>query len=444
MACIAIGARAQETPVALTGGTVYTVSGRPIHNGIVVIAGGKIAAVGAAAPIPANARRIDLKGAAVIPGLIDARSALFLSDADLSGSGTADQSVLDAADPYRPEAATALAMGVTTLYLAPGSRGGVNGLGAVVKLRPADPATGDGAFRVVRANGALELSIGISTAGRSTSLERLASFEGLRSLFRAAQEYGRAQERYVREIEEYQAAPAPPRPAPGQPAGAAPQRPAKPRTVPAQEIVLAALKGVFGVRIEAHREDDIRNALRLIDEFHLKATLDGATEAGLFAPELARRGIPIVFGPTLAGPPRLETASHSPNTATVLARAGVVTALTPGSRAGLASRFVRENAELAVAAGLSPEAALRAVTLDAAKALGVADRVGSIEAGKDADLVILSASPMERSSHVARVFVDGREIAVGAPAVAAVGPRRLRRDRPVAAAVPVGSHEAAR
>src|ERR1051326_4568602 len=125
---------------------------------------------------------------------------------------------------------------------------------------------------------------------------------------------------------------------------------------------------------------------------------------------MARRGIPVVWGPTLAGAPRLETRNHRPETAATLAKSGVTIALSPASRTGPASRYLRENAQLAASYGLAPDRALRAITLDAAKAIGVGDRVGSIEAGKDADLVVLSAAPTDSAARVLRVFVDGVEM----------------------------------
>ena len=348
----------------------------------------------------------------MIPGLVDARSSLFLSEADLSGSGAADQGVLDAADLFRDEAAKVLAQGVTTLYLSPGSRGAVCGVGAVVKLRNTAAGSGEVRARVLAPTAALDLTIGLSANGRSTSLERLNSYEALRSLFKSAEQYEKSFERYNRDLKAYEKLPPAPKPAPGASPSASPpaQKPARPKRVPAQETVLSAIKGTIPVRIEAHRVDDILNALRLAEEFHLKAVLVSATESRSLAGEIARRAIPVIWGPTLDGSPRLETREHRPETAADLARAGVKLALTPNSRSGLGSRFLRENAALAVSYGLTADQALRAITLDAARALGVADRVGSIEPGKDADLVVLSTPAFDGSSRVERVFVDGQEV----------------------------------
>ena len=408
--------------MALTNATVYTVSGPTVRNATVLIANGKIAAVGANVGVPANVRRLDLHGAVVIPGLVEARSSLLLGAGDLAGAGSADQSVLDAIDPFDEAAGKVLARGVTTLYLSPGVRGPVGGVGAVVKLRAPAPESGEGWVRVLRANAALDLAIGISTNGRSSSLERLSSYEALRSLFRSAQQYGKSLDDYDRDLKAYTKLQAAPKPAAGAgAAAAATPKPTKPRRSPAQDTALSALKGTLLVRIEAHRADNILNALRLIDEFHLKAVLESPLESRSLAREIARRGIPVVWGPTLGGPPGLDTRLYRPETAAALAHSGVSVALTTGSRSGLASRFLRENAALAVSYGLTPEQALKAITLDAARALGVADRVGSIEPGKDADLVVLSAAPMDPSARVTRLFIDGKEVALDHPGVSRAG-----------------------
>src|SRR5205814_1474021 len=186
------------------------------------------------------------------------------------------------------------------------------------------------------------------------------------------------------------------------------QRPARPRRSPADEVLLDALKGELPVRIEAHRVEDLLNALRLADEFRLKLVLEGATEGARLAPELAKRQVPVVWGPTLLGAaPRLETRRHAPESAAALARAGVRLALVTGAESGLASRFLLENAAAAAGYGLPRDQALRAVTLGAAEILGLDTQLGSLSPGKDADLVVLTGDPFAPTTHVEKVFVDG-------------------------------------
>jgi len=393
---------AQPTPVALVGAKILPVSGKPIERGTVLIEGGKIKAVGANVDIPANVQRIDLKGKVILPALVDAHSSLFMGADELNAAGAADHDVTDALDLFDKDAEKVLARGVTTLYVSPGSRGNVNGVGAVVQLNNAAPYGS-----VLKSRAALKLTLGVSTNNRSASLERLASYEALRSAFRSAEQYAKSFERYERDLAAYEKKQKQPQPT--TPAPPPPTQPAKPRRHPAQEIWVAALKGEIPVRIEAHRVDDILNALRLADEFKLKLILERATEGAQIANEIAKRNVPVVWGPTLpTGAPRLETLNHSPDGAAKLAKAGVKVALTTDGASGLSSRFLWENAAAAVGFGMNPDEALRAITLTAAEILGVADRVGSLEAGKDANLVVFSASPWDATGKVEQVWVEGR------------------------------------
>ncbi|MCW3051535.1 MAG: amidohydrolase [Chthonomonadales bacterium] len=460
-----------QTSIALTNAHVYPVSGAPIEHATILMKDGKIVSVGVNVAVPAGAQRIDLHGATVIPGLVDVSSALFLPDESLTGAGTADQDVLDGLDLFDKDAAKVLAAGVTTLYLSPGDRGTIGGVGAIVKLQ--DPnhsmaATGTAMqANTLKPHAGLQITLGLSPSGRSTSLERLNSYQALRSAFIATRQYGLTFDHYVRDLALYEkrqkAGGATPPTAgavadgpesivpeeadeddtttdpnepqrggqrgggaqggqrfggggqgfgPGRPNASG--KPTKPRAVPAQEIMLAALKGQIPVRIEAHRSDDIMHALALADEFKLKLILESPTEAAPVAAEIAKRHIPVIWGSVLTtGAPHLETAHQNPTTPALLAKAGVTVALTTGTRSGQASRFLRENAALAAGFGLSSAAALRSITLSAAEVLGISDRVGSIQAGKDADLVILSASPWDPAAKVERVFINGAQVYSG-------------------------------
>ena len=411
-------ASTQERPIALVGARILPVSAPPIPSGTVIISGGKIAAIGANVSVPSGALRIPAAGKVVIPGLIDSSSALFLSAAELAAAGAADRDVLDAFDPFDQDALDAVRRGVTTVYLSPGSRGSIGGLGAVVKL------AGDPERSPLLAQAALKLNLGVTTGDRTSSLDRLAAYEAIRAAFRAAEQYARSYERYERDLKAFESQPRATsagerRPPAGEAAGrgspfpqsAGPQRPTRPRRVPAQEVLLKALRREIPVRVEAHRADDILNALRLGDEFKLKLILEKAEEAPAAAGEIARRGIPIVWGPTLLEDPNaLDSVKQTPSGAAKLSRAGIRVSLTPGSQSSRNSRFVLENAAAAAGYGLSREAALRSITLDAARILGVADRVGSLARGKDADLVVLSGSPWDSATIVEQVFVNGVKV----------------------------------
>jgi imidazolonepropionase-like amidohydrolase len=448
ISAMCVSAFGQSTPTAYTNAHIIPVSGAVIDRGTVLVTNGKITAIGAHVIIPANAQRIDLHGATVIPGLVDASSSLFLTEETLTGAGTADQNVLDGMDPFDKAALKVLARGVTTVYISPGSRGGVGGLGAVVKLQNASSSsspTGAGVFETtLKAKAGVHLALGLSTDGKSTSLDRIASYESIRSMFIGAQQYVKQQAR-AEEAKKAAAKPLPPVDdeeinAPGtdaqtddeqgadesdadfaqrrqfgrgrggaRPGGAA----AAPRAQPAQEVLAAALKGDIPVRIEAHRVDDILNALRLADEFKFKLVLEAPTEAGEagLASEILARHVGVVCTPILPdGPPQLETAHYNPRSVATLGNAGVNLAISARSGTGVASRFLSEDAGAAAGSGLKPDAALKAITLGAAQLLGVADRVGSLQVGKDADLVILSGSPWDPQTVVKRVVVNGVQV----------------------------------
>jgi imidazolonepropionase-like amidohydrolase len=417
---------------------LYTGTGAPIPDGTLIVAGGKVVAAGksVAVTIPAGSARVDLHGAVVIPGLIDAASSLFVSEETISGAATADQNVLDGIDPFDRNALKALQHGVTSVYVSPGTRGGIGGLGGVVKITPRATSSGASVYETtLKSKAGLEVALGLSSAGRSSSLDRLGAYQSLKAQFTAAKNYLKAQEKA--EADKKAAAAAPPRPAGGaqepnlpvdgdaadpdaaqrrqfprggQRPGGAPT--AAPRSQPIQETLAAALKGEIPVRIEAHRADDILNALRLKDEFHFKLVLVNPDEAGSVLPFIKDRSVSVIWTPARAeGAPTLESNLYaSRGVSSALAKAGVTLAVSPKSSSGIASRMMLQTAQMAIASGLSPEAALKAVTSGAAAILGVGDKIGSLEKGKDADFVILTGSPYSIKSHVTKVYVNGDQV----------------------------------
>jgi hypothetical protein len=289
----------------------------------------------------------------------------------------------------------------------------------------------------LKAKAGVHLALGLSSGGKSTSLERIASYESLRSLFTSAQQYTKQQAKAEQEKKAAATTTAQPdtlapvtdtdtSPVSGDEGaqrrqfgrgqrGGRPGPTATPRSQPAQEVLSAALKGDIPVHIEAHRVDDILNALRLADEFKFKLVLEAPTEAASITNEIASRKVGVIWTPSLpTGAPQLETAHFNPNAVAALSAAGVRLALSARSGSGAASRFLLEDAGAAAGSGLKPDAALRAVTLGPAEILGVADRVGSLQPGKDADLVVLSGSPWDPQTVVKRVVVNGAQV-YGAP-----------------------------
>ncbi len=435
---------AQSTQTAYINAHVLPVSGSVsvIEGGTIIVADGKIKAIGAHLAVPPGARRVDLHGATVIPGLIDASSSLFLTDETITGTGTPDQNILDGIDPFDKAAFKALSRGVTTVYVSPGSRGG---MGGVVKLQnPNISASHSGAGTMeitLKSKAGVQFALGISTGGRSTPLERISSYEQLRAVFASGKQYVKAQaksEQQRKAAIATAAGNAEPIVDPseavatervsvqdggddyaqrgqgrrGGPGGARPDGPATaPRAQPAQEVLAAALKGDIPVRIEAHRADDILNALRLMDEFKFKLVLEAPSELNGLVSEIQSRKVGIIWTPARpTGLPTLEVEQFNPRAIASLSATGTNIAISARSTSGTATRFLLDNAALASGYGLSHEAALKAVTLGPAQILGVADHVGSLAAGKDADMVVLSGSPWDPQSTVQFVIANGVQV----------------------------------
>jgi imidazolonepropionase-like amidohydrolase len=396
----------QSKVTVLRGAKIYTVTGAPLENAILVIENGRIAAVGKDVPAPADATVVDVGGKVLIPGLIDAASRLFLPPGERS-AGSAEQNVLDAVDFYQTDYREAVEQGVTSVYVGPQSLGTINGLGAVLHL--------DAAHGVLLKDAALKLTLGASGGDASTALERYQSYPQLKQAFEGARQYAESWEKYRREFADYEQKKAKKEEA---------KEPPKPKTDARNEILARALdpKAALRVRIEVHTADAIALALRLADEFKLRAVLEYVTEGGTAAAAIAKAKTPVVVGPIFrTGAYSVDYLNHSTSTASALVAAGVPTAI--GSfgdeRAGQwgtgASRFLADAAALAASRGLSRDQALAAITIEAARILGIDGTHGSIDKGKVADLVLLSGDPFESGSVVERTWINGESVAARRP-----------------------------
>lgn len=189
------------------------------------------------------------------------------------------------------------------------------------------------------------------------------------------------------------------------------KKPKKPRRDPAKEMLGRVLDREIPLRVEVHRAEDIHNLLELADELRIDLIIEGASEAWKVADAIADADVPVIIDGTPVNPRTIggKRRGASPSNAAQLEKAGAALAISSGGNRNQ-SRFVWLNAGIAAGHGLSSEAALRAVTRGAAEILGVQDRVGSIAAGMDADLVLLSGSPFAGDTVVESVFVSGRPV----------------------------------
>ncbi len=422
-------------PVAIKGARIYTGTA-VIEKGTVLLEGARIKAVGQDVEVPADATIIDASGRVVIPGLVDAGSYLFVPYADASTGGSAEHDVFDAIDTFGRDEAEALAAGVTTVLVRPLARGPLCGLEAVLHL----PSRDTQRFSMKR-SAALKMSLGFSGGDTSTASQRQADFRSTRQAFDGAKQYKETWDKYKKDLAEYQGkkkqwdeqkqklddktpkpekkeeGPAKEAPKQADAPKEEPKKPPKPRIDPRNEVLVRALEGQLAVHIEAHAVDSIEHALALAEEFKLKLVIEGATEAHMVAEAIAKAKVPVIVGPVLRyGIPKVEYVNHSVACAAILAKAGVDVAIGslphPGAghtNAG-AGCFLLESAATAVAAGLSRERAIRAVTLDAAKIAGLDRVIGSIEVNKLADLVILTGDPFDAGTRVDRTIAAGETV----------------------------------
>jgi imidazolonepropionase-like amidohydrolase len=404
---LAFGVSPQDPPApvvtALRGAKVYTSAGPPLEGAVLLIEGRTIAAVGKDVTIPPGARVLELGGKVVIPGLIDPSSRVCLAEGE-RGGGSAEQSVLDTLDRYREDWKEALASGVTVVGLDPPSAGPVNGLGAVVLL--------DSGRTVLRRGAFLKVTLGAGGGDSSSTAERHQLYQNLRQTFESARLYAESWEKYRKESSELEAK----KKAAKDEGKPAPPEPAKPRKDPRLDILARTLdpKSPLSVRIEAHTSDSILLAIKLAEEYKLRAILEGATEAYRVAEPVQKSGLPVIAGPVYRyGPPQVESLRHTLGCAQALVRRGVHVSIASlgqeksGPPGAGGTRFLMESAALAASRGLSRDEALSAITLQGARVLGIEASHGSLEKGKQADLVVLSGEPFDSETRVEKTLVAG-------------------------------------
>jgi imidazolonepropionase-like amidohydrolase len=364
--------------IVLRGATVHTAVGAPISNATIVIRDGKFSAVGPGAAVPANAEVVDVTGKQVIPGMIDNHSHIGADPSELNESAVSfgpQHRMVDALNPDDRGWKPAANAGVTTVVTGTGSGEVSSGVAVVVKTFGADFDR-----RILRANGGLKIAMGRKRPDRPPSTSPAVT-AGLRSLFIRAREYADARKRWES----------------GDKKGAPP-----PRDLGLETVARVLAREEY-VRAHVHTAADILAILKLKDEFGFDLALHHATEAYKVADEIARRDVGVVGMPLFVRIGMKEEVMRSPYT---LWRAGVLYAFHTDDPV-VASKWLRYCAAMAMRYGLPEIEALKGATINAARIARVADRVGSIEVGKDADLVVLDGPWYEPKTRVDRVYVDG-------------------------------------
>lgn len=399
MKCIVIAATllaalplaAQGRATVFTGARIIPIAGPEIPNGVLVVQNGRITAVGASGSvnIPSGADTVDLAGKVVMPGLVDSHSHIGeVSGADSSAPIQPDARVLDALNVRDSGIQKAQAGGLTTVNVMPGSGHLLSGQTLYLKLR--DGVVADDLL-IRSADGSI--AGGIKMANGTNPRRSENGFPGTRARAAALMrtQLVKAQE-YRNKIRA---------------AGTDESK------LPARDLGLEALVDVLEkrrvVHFHTHRHDDIITALRLADEFDFRIVLQHVSEGWKVADEIAAANAPasIILIDSPGG--KLETMELLPHNGAVLEKAGVLVGIHTDD--GITdSRLLLRSAALAVRAGMTREKALEAVTIANARMLDLADRVGTLEPGKDADFIVLSGDPLSVYTMVEQTWVEGQRV----------------------------------
>jgi len=386
-------AATQDSAVAITAAHIVPVQGEPF-DGTILLHGGRIAAVGTAVTIPPDTTVIDARGGWVLPGFVDAHTHLGVHEEaegwagrdtnELTDPVTAAVRALDAINPADIGFDDALSGGVTTVNVNPGSGNPIGGLTVAIHThgRTVDDM-------VLRSPSGLKSALGenpkrVYGDKKQMPSTRLGTAAVIRTAFVEAQNY--LDKHAVTE--------------PGKPP------PARDLTSEALGEVLA---GTIPWRQHCHRADDIATAVRIADEFGYRLVIDHGTEAHLVTDLLARKRIPVLIGPLFTSRSKVELRNRSLANPGLLAAAGIEISIITDHPV-VPIHFLVHQATLAVKEGLDRETALRALTINPARVLGIDNRVGSLAVGKGADVVLWSGDPLDMMQRALRVFIGGREV----------------------------------
>jgi len=377
-----------------------------VHDGIhqepfsadILVDEGKIKAIGQENAIIgedalAGAQVVDAEGLQVYPGFVEAHGHIGLDGYGIGYEGMDYNEMndivcpqmrgIDGVKPMDPAFRKAAAAGVTCVCVGPGSANVLGGTFTTIKTvgRRVDDM-------VVRDGVAMKCAFGENPKRvyrDKKDSSRMTTAALLREMLFKAREYMEKKEAAGEDISK------------------------KPAFDMKMEALLPVLKREIPLKAHAHAAEDLFTALRIAKEFNVRITLEHVTEGHLIVEELAKENVPLAVGPTLTSASKFELRNKSWITPGVLAAAGCQVSIITDSPV-IPQEYLPLCAGLAVQAGMDPFAALQAITINPAKHAGIADRVGSLEVGKDADIVITDGCPFEVSTKVKHVFINGKEV----------------------------------
>ncbi len=381
--------------LCIKNGTVHDGVHREGFQADILVEDGKIKAIGEKLEIPGDAEVVDAAGLQVYPGFVEAHGHMGLDGSGIGYEGmdynelndiiSPQMRGIDGVKPLDPALPKAAAAGVTCVCVGPGSANVLGGTFTTIKTvgRRVDDM-------VVRDGVAMKCAFGENPKRvyrDKKDSSRMTTAALLRETLFKAREYMEKKEAAGDDVS---------------------KRPAFDMKL---EALLPVMRREIPLKAHAHATEDLFTALRIAREFDLKITLEHVTEGHLIVEELVEENVPLAVGPTLGSASKFELRNKSWTTPGVLAAAGCQVSIITDSPV-IPQEYLPLCAGLAVQAGMDPFAALQAITINPAKHAGIADRVGSLEAGKDADIVVTDGCPFEVSTKVRHVFIDGKAVDV--------------------------------
>jgi imidazolonepropionase-like amidohydrolase len=405
--------------LALVGGRVVTQTSQGVVEGDILIRDGRIVAVGKGIKIPDDARRVDVRGMTVTPGLVDARSNLWLTAAAARESASDGRlNVLDGIDPFSEDWREVARQGVTAVYIQPSATGVLGGRGAVLRVAPVTSVE----QLILLADAGAQASLGVG-GQRATSRNRHAQYETIKRALDAAKKYGdqwkayqdyqkkeREKKKSAKSGDDKKPADADADKKPTTTAKPPAKPPVKPTFSPAKDFLLKVIRREIPLRIEAHRADDVARALRLAKEQKIRIVIEGVSNPRGSLKDLLDSRVPMVLGPVIELEGQADyRRGRKDDWIVALARGDARWAIASFGAQPRSSRLLRTQAAAAVAAGVEPDDVLRAITRHAAEIVGAGDLLGSIVSGKRADLAVFAGDPLDPSTPT-RMVISGGEI----------------------------------
>lgn len=379
---------------ALSNARIYTITGEIIEEGSILWQKDKIAAVGKNIDFPEGTTVENVEGKTILPGFIDAHTHLGILEEVYQEEGddlnefteptTPELRALDAVNPYDIAFKDAVMGGVTTVMTGPGSGNVIGGISMVMKT--AGESFSD---MVLDSYAGLKVAFGenpkrVYGEQKKMPVTRMGIAALLRQSLIDVEDYLAKKEKTNQEEEVFE------------------------RDLGLEHLALV-LQRKMPVRAHAHRADDILTAIRVADEFNFDIVIEHGTEAHKIINEIKKRNIPVVVGPTLSNRSKVELAEMTWQTVVRLNEAGVSVALTT-DHSVIPIQYLPLCASLAVKHGLKEEEALKAITINPARILKMDKRIGSLEVGKDADIVVMSGNPLDWRTKIEQVYINGKKV----------------------------------